>query len=841
MPGRPWIGGGKASARLSDDVLSAARGFPPEERGLTFWMLDEPHLGTLCVEGVEHEKELIGKMTDVELDAWLHDRSLEPPREGLSRSERLLLAYRVRKLPCAFEKYGSEGEALEAAHEAFVASAALPAPEEDALTDEVAAACGRDERAALMLRQLNRFLTRGAPVWLTGLSKSELNGRWGVIGGRQTAEEFGPDTRYPVSLGDASGERIAVRPHNLRPGRPPAVLAAPAAAPAPAAADAASVQAALEDGLGPDVAGLVMEKALAATVEGVDAEMAKELEDDGQWKQWHEWLSRRVCHYSLEERGAEGGGGGGLCARCRVVWYASAQAQRAHWPVFKRVCRAPDLAKIGRMDAAACVAALARSLGQAAPDADVAAVLYRLGHLLKTNQAEDSGDIGYQMHGLARGVAARYASESWELLWAVPGMPQVMLNEPLLKRSLVRRGRVEAAMGREATADEEFEYDLDPWGDRGAYEYCFLHYNLLLGAGFESRQPGMCSAHDGVGAEPRDSCIGRAACARAVQLWLDPLVRQSCGDALGPAASFACAWFARQGDDARATALLSGIGEACLEEMDSSGSGAARHARALLKSLDKRLWQALAAAMYQNQPDAPPKLTMAAAAAISLAMAALRYLHEHGDGGHGGRPSDEWEVGDQQMLERIVGGCLQVGVARPGPLTDEQKWRRTVGLRTALLRLGAGRRDEGGRGGGARAAGGEEEEEGDKSEVADGSDDDDGSDEDGEAESWQQVCARDEVRFGGRSSLRALLSSTGAKRVLGVRRIEERALCSWALEQPAVLETRDAGALCAKLREFMALNVFSSKLVQAHYRKCMSDDEWQREWAGSIARFDARS
>ena len=56
-----------------------------------------------------------------------------------------------------------------------------------------------------------------------------------------------------------------------------------------------------------------------------------------------------------------------------------------------------------------------------------------------------------------------------------------------------------------------------------------------------------------------------------------------------------------------------------------------------------------------------------------------------------------------------------------------------------------------------------------------------------------------------------------------------------------VLEARDAGALCAKLCELMALNVFSSKLVQAHYRKCMSDDEWQREWAGSIARFDARS
>ena len=38
---------------------------------------------------------------------------------------------------------------------------------------------------------------------------------------------------------------------------------------------------------------------------------------------------------------------------------------------------------------------------------------------------------------------------------------------------------------------------------------------------------------------------------------------------------------------------------------------------------DVRLWHALASGRYQNQPEGPPKLTQAATAAVSLAVAAL--------------------------------------------------------------------------------------------------------------------------------------------------------------------------------------------------------------------------
>lgn len=98
---RPWVGGGRASERSTDDVVSAAaaaQGMSPPSR--SFQILDFPHLGTLTSDGVKFEKRAIREMRDAELDAWLIDRSLEPLRAGLSRIEREMMAFRVRKLPC---------------------------------------------------------------------------------------------------------------------------------------------------------------------------------------------------------------------------------------------------------------------------------------------------------------------------------------------------------------------------------------------------------------------------------------------------------------------------------------------------------------------------------------------------------------------------------------------------------------------------------------------------------------------------------------------------------------------------------------------------------------------
>ena len=281
-----------------------------------------------------------------------------------------------------------------------------------------------------------------------------------VVAGKRTADEAGLNSRYPLELRDAPiKERLAVRPLNLRPGRTPRALAVHA----PGVPD--SVQTALADTLGADVADLVMEKSFAAAVEAAEAEEEAALTAEGQWRQWHAWTASRICYSSLEASTA-GRGGGGLCTRCRLAWYATAAAQRDHWPLHKLVCALPNLAKNGRMESGACVAAPTASLGRGNPNADTAAIVYRLAHLLKTDQVDHAGDVGMRLHSFARGMMAGYPEEAWELLWAVPGMPQVLLSEPLLSRSSVRRSRIERSVGRAPTLDEEYEHELDPYGDK---------------------------------------------------------------------------------------------------------------------------------------------------------------------------------------------------------------------------------------------------------------------------------------------------------------------------------------------------------------------------------------
>lgn len=93
-----------------------------------------------------------------------------------------------------------------------------------------------------------------------------------------------------------------------------------------------------------------------------------------------------------------------------------------------------------------------------------------------------------------------------------------------------------------ALRDEE---DARGWGRTpGSMQYAYLHFNLLIASAVQGRSS-VISANDGTGSIR----IGRPGCtnqdiplraiARACELWTDPRVRESCGDALAPGASFA--------------------------------------------------------------------------------------------------------------------------------------------------------------------------------------------------------------------------------------------------------------------------------------------------------------
>ena len=349
-----WAGGGRSSQRTTDRILADALG-TPYSTGRSFRHLDFPQLGTPTIQAVEYGKRDIGELPDVGLDAWLADRSFEPVRVGMPRPERELLAMRVRKLPCA-------AEATECAYDAFVAHH-KPA-EEDSRTDALAA-CEPDPlhctelgaRGAAMIDQMDDWLGEEVDVWLTGLGRTELNGRRYIVVGPRTGS--GATTRYPLAPRPPDGapyearDAILVRPANMRPGAPPKPLPTPSAAtdkaakkaaqcdtpppkpvttpvtaPAPPkeapAAPASDVDSALREAFGADVGGLISTKAFAAIVADVDAK-AKEAKED-QWAEWKRWIKdERMCYVSFEPEG--NGGGGGLCSRCKHAWYSSRSAQ----------------------------------------------------------------------------------------------------------------------------------------------------------------------------------------------------------------------------------------------------------------------------------------------------------------------------------------------------------------------------------------------------------------------------------------------------------------------------------------------------------------------------------
>ena len=80
--------------------------------------------------------------------------------------------------------------------------------------------------------------------------------------------------------------------------------------------------------------------------------------------------------------------------------------------------------------------------------------------------------------------------------------------------------------------------DVDDDGEGAMTNYAYLYFNLLLLSAVQSPQSHM-SENDGAGTL-RKGRVAEAATARLLDLWLDPEVRASCGQAMDPGASFVC-------------------------------------------------------------------------------------------------------------------------------------------------------------------------------------------------------------------------------------------------------------------------------------------------------------
>ena len=276
--------------------------------------------------------------------------------------------------------------------------------------------------------------------------------------------------------------------------------------------------------------------------------MAAAQPEGAQWALWREWMARPLCYHSMQWKSEHvverEGKWAGRCSGCGIVHYKTPAWQRQHWKLHKKVCGKPDFARIGALSAEQCAAELDAQLTRGRLTKDLAALVYRVRHLLKGDDADedatDGGELGLALHTMTRihGLPEVALSALYASIWAAPGMAHLLLLEEHTSRAS-RAMAAAVAAAAPGEIDDELEYRLDyaRCSDTGASELAFLTFNLLVRTAVGGVQPSHTSTSDGAGVL-RKTPIAVAAARRAVQLWMDPEVRNCCGDALAPAASF---------------------------------------------------------------------------------------------------------------------------------------------------------------------------------------------------------------------------------------------------------------------------------------------------------------
>jgi len=196
--------------------------------------------------------------------------------------------------------------------------------------------------------------------------------------------------------------------------------------------------------------------------------------------------------------------------------------------------------------------------------------LYHIMKRLRTLFDEDGdgvGDAAYQLHSSARGLIFYPSDKLMMNVVASPHMTNLLFSdeEDLLstKNRFIKQHLLEKYNGRpseeyiENVEDETEREELrklieqfdeldSTWSQPSSMSYCYLYFNLIVACAIHGNLS-PSSVHDGCGTlrggNPQDksaeSLLATAALRRAMELWTDPLVLASCGDAMAPAASLA--------------------------------------------------------------------------------------------------------------------------------------------------------------------------------------------------------------------------------------------------------------------------------------------------------------
>ncbi|KAL7452512.1 hypothetical protein ACHAWC_004238 [Mediolabrus comicus] len=288
-----------------------------------------------------------------------------------------------------------------------------------------------------------------------------------------------------------------------------------------------------------------------------------------------------VCNHLLIKQGTpnpflnyDGTSNLKVCTRCRGSYYLNQDEQRSHWKKHKLFCKKMErctLTSIASMDLETSVNYLQGVLRHpASVKPEVYHVIKRI-HTLMEENVDGASDAAYQLHTIARGIIMYQSSDIMMNVVSCPNMATLLFSDEVdllsVKQRFVKQhfsGKYGNGRPSEEWVEDNIQDELEKkkvlklleqyekleessWCQQpSSMSFCYLYFNLVLACALKCNMT-HCSIHDGCGTlrggDPRNkspqSLLAAAAMRRVFELWTDPFVLASCGDAMAPAASFA--------------------------------------------------------------------------------------------------------------------------------------------------------------------------------------------------------------------------------------------------------------------------------------------------------------
>ena len=277
------------------------------------------------------------------------------------------------------------------------------------------------------------------------------------------------------------------------------------------------------------------------------------------------------------------------CSRCQLQHYKDRAAQQAHWSLHQLFCKPAAQ----RQSSDQILQALPSSLPelhrllqhqvQTGGSIELPYLLRKI-RIVMDSKPADRYDVALEMHTFARGIVCHPMNVMSRAISA-PGMIQFLLgraedvdeldesflfHEDLLSDQARILKKLEAFGVKGRPTDlyikysipdgtdkerilalcEEYDNCSSRWQEPTSMSYCYLYFNLIVACAVKA-QATMSSIHDGKGdirggkllhledKKNPEFMLALGALRRAMELWSDPLVLASCGDAMAPAASLA--------------------------------------------------------------------------------------------------------------------------------------------------------------------------------------------------------------------------------------------------------------------------------------------------------------